>query len=87
MPPPCSDQAVVLRSPFGRHALAQCSLCQWASQDSAWTLWFLYLKPISHTQLSHWPVNRGSKHLQNVSKLLPDYTMQHPKRQPSSAFK
>jgi hypothetical protein len=28
--------------------------------------------------------NRGSKHLWNVSKLLPDYTAQHPRRQSSS---
>jgi hypothetical protein len=27
---------------------------------------------------------RGSKHLWNVSKLLPDYMAQHPRRQPSS---
>jgi hypothetical protein len=26
----------------------------------------------------------GSKHLSNVSKLLPDYMAQHPKRQPTS---
>jgi hypothetical protein len=30
------------------------------------------------------PDDEGSKHLWNVGKLLPDYTAQHPRRQPSS---
>jgi hypothetical protein len=32
------------------------------------------------------PDDGGSKHLLNVSKLLPDYTAQQPRRWPSSAF-
>jgi hypothetical protein len=32
----------------------------------------------------HRPDDGGSKHLWNVSKLLPDYTAQQPRRQPSS---
>jgi hypothetical protein len=30
------------------------------------------------------PDDGGSKHLLNVGKFLPDYTAQHPRRQPSS---
>jgi hypothetical protein len=33
---------------------------------------------------THRPDDGGSKHLWNVSKLLPDYTAQQPRRQPSS---
>jgi hypothetical protein len=36
--------------------------------------------PASNT---HRPDDEGSKHLWNVSKLLPDYTAQHPRRQPA----
>jgi hypothetical protein len=34
----------------------------------------------------HSPDDGGSKHLRNVGKFLPDYTAQHPRRQPSSSF-
>jgi hypothetical protein len=30
--------------------------------------------------------DEGSKHLRNVGKLLPDYTAQQPRRQPSSKY-
>jgi hypothetical protein len=34
---------------------------------------------------TYWPDDGGSKHLWNVVELLPDYTAQQPKRQPSSS--
>jgi hypothetical protein len=37
-----------------------------------------------HHQGDHFPDDRGSKHLWNVDKRLPDYTEQHPRRQSSS---
>jgi hypothetical protein len=45
---------------------------------------FPYLKPISRARLTHRPHDGGRKHLWNVGKRLPDYTTQHPRRQPSS---
>jgi hypothetical protein len=34
----------------------------------------------------HGPAEGGSHHLRNVGKLLPDYTAQQPRRQPSYFF-
>jgi hypothetical protein len=45
--------------------------------------WFLYLKPIPRTRLTHRPDDGGSKDLWNVGKLLLDYTALQPGRQPS----
>jgi hypothetical protein len=56
----------------------------WSSQGSALTDWFLYLKPIPCTQLTHRPDDEGSKDLWNVGKLLPDYMVLQPRRQLSS---
>jgi hypothetical protein len=39
---------------------------------------------VSCTLLTRRPDDGGSKHLWNVGKLLPDYTAQQPRRQPSS---
>jgi hypothetical protein len=47
------------------------------------TDWFVYLKPIPHTQLTHHLHDRGSKYLWNTGKLLPDYMALQPRRHPS----
>jgi hypothetical protein len=51
----------------------------------ALTDWILYLKPIRRSWLAHRPDDGGSKHLRNVSELLPDYAGQQPRRPPSSS--
>jgi hypothetical protein len=50
---------------------------------SALADWFLYLKLIPLTRLTHCPDYGGSKDLWNAGKLLPDYTALQPRRQPS----
>jgi hypothetical protein len=50
---------------------------------------FWVVTPCSHVEFdrrfrSAAPEDGGSKHLWNVGKLLPDYTAQQPRRQPSS---
>jgi hypothetical protein len=37
-----------------------------------------------YRRLTHRPDHGGSKDLRNLGKILPDYTVQHPRRQPSS---
>jgi hypothetical protein len=39
---------------------------------------------LAASRLTHRPDDGGSKQLRNVGKLLPDYTAQQPRRQPSS---
>jgi hypothetical protein len=46
--------------------------------------WFLYLKPFPRARLTHCPDDGGSKNLWNVGKLLPDYMVLQPRRQPYS---
>jgi hypothetical protein len=41
--------------------------------------------PLSLVEVYRRPDDGGSKHLQNVCKLLPDYKAQQPRRQPSSS--
>jgi hypothetical protein len=55
-----------------------------SGEGSTLSDWFPYLKPIPRARLIHCPDDGGSKHLWNVSKLLPDYTVQPPRRQQSS---
>jgi hypothetical protein len=55
-----------------------------ASQGSALSDWFPCLKPIPRLWLTYCPDDGGIKHLWNISKLLPDYMVQHPRRQSSS---
>jgi hypothetical protein len=45
---------------------------------------YIYGFRAHHQSDDHHPDDGGSKHLRNVRKLLPDYTVQQPIRQPSS---
>jgi hypothetical protein len=45
---------------------------------------FPILKPVPRSQLAQCPDDGGSKRFWNVDKLLPDYTVQEPRRQSSS---
>jgi hypothetical protein len=83
--PPPSGQAVVCTSPMCSLALVQSSpSSHWSGQGSTLFDWFPYLKTIPCVWLTYCPDDGGSKHVWNVSKLLPDYTAQQPRRQSSS---
>jgi hypothetical protein len=62
-----------------------CPFPYWSDQVPTLSDWFLYLKPIPHAWLTHCPDDGDSKHLWNISKLLPNYTVQQPRRQPYSS--
>jgi hypothetical protein len=71
-------------SPIGSLALALSHpLPHWSGQGSTVSDWFLYQKPIPCVRLTHHPDDGDSKYLWNVSKLLPDYKAQQPRRQSS----
>jgi hypothetical protein len=77
-----SGQAVVHPSPFGSPALTLSLLSSPLVRPS---FYLVQLVPISpRARLTHRLDDGGSKHLWNISKLLPDYTAQHPRRHPSS---
>jgi hypothetical protein len=60
------------------------SLHHWSSQGSTLSDWFPFLKTVPCIWLTHRPDDGGSTKLWNIGRLVPDYTVQHPRRESSS---
>jgi hypothetical protein len=60
---------------------------KWAESDQISTQYLAFVLTLLNLRVCYWatsPDDGGSKNLWNIGKLLPDYTAQHPRSQPTS---